>query len=256
MKAQKSKLAANSSGQLLIVTALVIAILISSTAAYIYELGMETNNTPTQSISNFVLALKASTRNAVISSLVNVSNGGEKTTLAANLNELSQLFASIRNIGFCNLNFTVPNDAQYDSGTRISWNTNTGVSSAYVNFALSVYGIAENVTVNYAINITTATTIGGYFTKTEGDGKLVNLTCKVYNEGKPALAKNVSVFYEDLGSWIPANASNNLLIVDYGDGTYAISFTADVPSETVHVLVKVYDMRDILVQAEAFCNES
>jgi hypothetical protein len=150
----------------------------------------------------------------------------------------------------------VPNDAQYDSGTRISWNTNTGVSSAYVNFALSVYGIAENVTVNYAINITTATTIGGYFTKTEGDGKRVNLTCKVYNEGKPALAKNVSVFYEDLGSWIPANASNNLLIVDYGDGTYAISFIADIPSETVHILVKVYDMRDILVQAEAFCNES
>lgn len=172
------------------------------------------------------------------------------------MNKLSQLFTSIRNIGFCNLNFTLFNDTQYDSGTRISWDTNTGVSSAYVNFVLSVQGMAENVTANYAINITTATTIGGYFTKTEDDGKLVNLTCKVYNEGEPALAKNMSVFVENLGSWIPASASDNLLIVDYGDGTYAISFIVDVPSETVHVLVKVYDIRDILVQADAFYNES
>lgn len=256
MKAHKRKLVADSSGQLLIVTALAIAILISSTAAYIYDLNMETNSKPTQSLSSFVLALKASTRNAVISSLVNVSNGGEKTILAANLNKLSQLFTSLRNIGFCNLNFTLFNDTRYDSGTRISWNTNSGVSSAYVNFVLSVQGMTENVTASYAINITTAITVSGYFTKTEGDGKLVNLTCKVYNEDDYALAKNMSVFYENLGSWIPANASNNLSIVDYGDGTYTVSFIVDAPSETVHALVKVYDMREILVQAEAFCNES
>jgi hypothetical protein len=256
MKVHTRKIAADSSGQLLIVTALAIALLISSTVAYIYELNTKTNSKPTQSLSNFVLALKVGTRNAAISSLANISNGGERTILWANLNKLSQLFTSIRNIGFCNLNFTLANDTQYDSGTRILWNTNSGVSSAYVSFVLSVYGMVENVTANYIINITTAIRVSGYFTRTEGDGKLVNLTCKVYNEGDYTLAKNMSVFYENLGSWTLANASNNLSIVDYGNGTYAISFNANIPSETVHVLVKVYDMRDILVQAEAFCNES
>lgn len=255
MKMHKRKIAADSSGQLLIVTALAIAILISSTAAYIYELGMETDTAPTQSMSNFVFALKASTRNAIISSLANVSNGGEKATLAANLNELSQFLRNLRNIGVCNLNFTVLNNVRYDSGIQISWNTNTGISSAYVIFALSVYGITENVTANYAVNITTAITVNGFFTQIE-DGKLVNLTCKVYNEGNYALAKNMSFFYENFGVWTPVNASNNLSTVDYGDGTYAIYFTLNVPSETVHVLVKAYDMRGILVQTEEFCSES
>ncbi|MGQ9641109.1 MAG: hypothetical protein ACUVUF_03155 [Candidatus Bathycorpusculaceae bacterium] len=255
MKIHKKKIATGSSGQLLIVTALAIAILISSTTAYIYELGMKTDTAPTQSISNFVFALKASTRNAVISSLANVSNGGEKATLVANLNELSQFLRNIRNIGVCSLNFTVLNDALYDSGIQISWNTNIGVLNAYVNFAVSVYGITENVTANYAVNITTAITVNGFFTQTES-GKLVNLTCKTYNEDNYALAKNMSFFYENLGSWIPINASNNPSIVDYGDGTYTVTFTVDVSSETVHVLVKAYDTRDILVQAETFCNES
>jgi hypothetical protein len=254
MKTRKSKIAADSSGQLLIVTALAIALLISSTTAYIYELGIKTNTTPTQSISNFVFALEASTRNAVISSLANVSNSGEKTTLAANLNELSQFLRNIRNVGVCNLNFTVLNDAQYDSGIQISCNTNIGISSAYVNFILSVYGITENATANYAVNITTAMTVNGFFTQTES-GKLVNLTCKVYNEGDYALAKNMSFFYENLGIWTPVNASNNLSTVDYGNGTYVISFNVNVSSETVHVLVKAYDMREILVQAEEFCSE-
>jgi hypothetical protein len=255
MKTRKRKLAADSSGQLLIVTALAIAILISSTAVYIYELGMETNTEPAKSISNFILALKVSTRNAVISSLANVSNGGEKTILANNLDEFAQFLRSLNSIGVCNLNFTVLNNAQYDSGIQTSWNASTGISSAYASFTLNVYGIAENVTANYSVNITTTITVNGYFTPTIGGGKLVNLTCKIYNDGDYALAKNMSFFYENLGSWTPINASNDLSTVDYGNGTYTISFTVDVSSETVHVLVKTYDTREILVQAEVFCSK-
>ncbi|MEM3551995.1 MAG: hypothetical protein QXV01_13010 [Candidatus Bathyarchaeia archaeon] len=103
--------------------------------------------------------------------------------------------------------------------------------------------------------ITTFIAISGYFTTTEGDSKLVNLTCKLYNEEGYALAKNMSIFCENLGSWIPINEYDNLSIVDYGNGTLAVKEIAYVPLETVHVLVKVHNVRDILVQAESFCNE-
>jgi hypothetical protein len=255
MKAHKKELAADKSGQLIIVTALAIAILISTTTAYIYELGMEKTAASAQPISNYIFALKISTRNAVISSLANISNFGEKTTLEVNLKELSRFLKELHTIGVCSLNFTLPTNAEYDSGIRISWDTNVGVSSALVDFVLNFHGLTENATANYTVNITTAITVNGQFTQTE-EGKLVNLTCRLYNEGDYALAKNISIFYENFGTWIPIDASNNLLTIDYGNGTYSISFTVDVSLENVHVLVKVFDLRNIFIQAEAFCHES
>jgi hypothetical protein len=257
MKKRQRKFRANSSGQLLIVAALAIAILISSTTIYVYELSKETNNSNVSSISNFVLALKQSTRNTMISSLANVSNGGEKNVLVANLNRFSQVFRSINNLGICQLAFTPLSDSNYDLGTWLSWNiSDMGVSSAYANFTLEVYGMAMNVTLNYAVNVTSTITVNGYFTKLSGNEKLVNLTCNVYNEGKPALAKNMTFFYEGLGSWVPVDPSNDLSIMNYGNGTYFISFTAATPSNVVQVSAHIYDVRDIFVQANTTCYET
>jgi len=257
MKEYRRRLRANSSGQLLIVAALAIAVLISSTTIYVYELSKETNGTDTPSISNFVLALKQSTKNTMVSSLVNVSNGGEKTVLTANLNELSKVFRSLNHFGICHLDFTALDDSAYNSGIWLSWSiSGLGVSSAYANFTLKVYGMASNITVNYAVNITTTVTIDGYYTKLAGNEKQVNLTCKMHNEGEPTLAKNINLFYEKLGSWIPVNSSNNLSIMDYGNGTYILSFNVNVPSNQVQVSVNVYDLHDIFVQANTTCYEA
>jgi hypothetical protein len=257
MKKRQRKRRANSSGQLLIVAALAIAILISSTTIYVYELSKETNNSDASSIGSFVLALKQSTRNAMASSLANVSNGGEKSVLVTNLNRLSQVFRNINNLGICRLDFTPLSDSNYDSGTWLSWNTSDmGVSSAYANFTLEYYDSAMNVTLDYAVNVTTAVTISGYYTKLGGDEKLVNLTCNVYNEGKSSLAKNMTLFYERLGSWLPVDSSNSLFIMDYGNGTYHISFTVATPSNAVQVSVHIYDLRDIFVQANTACYET
>jgi hypothetical protein len=257
MKKRQRKFRANSSGQLLIVASLAIGILISSTAIYVYELSKETNSEDYSSISNFVLALKQSTRNAMISSLANVSNGGEKSVLAANLDRLSQIFRNINNFGICQLAFTLLSDSNYDAGTWLSWNiSDMGVSSTYANFTLEVYGMAMNVTLNYAVNVTSTITINGYFTKLNGDEKLVNLTCNVYNEGKPALAKNMTFFYEEFGSWLPIDLSNDLSIMDYGNGTYRVSFTVSTPSDTLEVSARIYDVRDIFVQANTTCYET
>jgi hypothetical protein len=257
MKKRQQTFRANNSGQLLIVAALAIAILISSTTIYIYELGNETNNEDHSSISDFVLALKQGTRNAMISSLANVSNGGEKTVLTANLNRLSQVFGSINSLGICQLTFTPLNDSGYDSGTWLSWNiSDMGVSSVYADFTLGVFGMAMNATLSYAVNVTSTIAINGYYTRLSGDEKLVNLTYNVYNEGTPALAKSVTFFYEAFGSWLPVAPLDYLSTVDYGNGTYRISFTVATPSSAVQVSAHVHDSRDILVQANTTCYET
>lgn len=257
MKKRQQTFRANNSGQLLIVASLAIAILISSTTIYVYELGKETNSEDYSSISNFVLALKRSIRNAMISSMANVSNGGEKTVLAANLNRLSEVFGSINSLGICQLTFTPLNDSGYDSGTWLSWSIgDMGVSSAYANFTLGVFGLAMNATLNFAVNVTSTITIDGYYSRLSGDEKLVNLTYNVCNEGKPALAENVTIYYEALGSWLPVESSDYLSIRDYGNGTYSISFTAATTSNAVQVSAHVHDSRDIFVQANATCFEA
>jgi hypothetical protein len=257
MKKGQRKLRANSSGQLLIVAALAIAILISSTTIYVYELNVETNYADYSPISNFVFALKQSTKNAVISSLANVSNGGEKNIFVANLNRLSQVFRSLNNLGICQLTFSALNDSNYDSGIWLSWDiSNMGVSSAYADFTLEAYGMAMNTTLNYAVNVTSAITVNGYYTDLGLNEKLVNLTCNIYNEGKPALAKNMTFFYEELGSWMPVGSSNNCSITDYGNGTYNISFIVETASSDVQVSTHLYDSRHIFVQANTTCYES
>ncbi len=252
----RRELRANNSGQLLIVGALAIAILISVTTVYVYELGNETNSVDVRSINNFILAIKQSTRNTMISSLANVSNGGERIVLTANLDKLSEIVRNLHQFGISQLNFGVLNDSVYDSGIWLSWNTNNlGVSSACANFTLKVYGIGVNVSLDYAFNITTSIVVNGYYIKLANEEKMVNLTCRVYNEGEYALVKEFNIFYEKFGEWKPVNSLNGLSIINYGNGTYTISFTADTPSEKVQVLVNTYDLRDIFVQANTTCSE-
>ena len=256
MKRCTRKFRANSSGQLLIVAALIIAVLISSTTIYVYELGRETNNVGTYLTSDVVLALKQSTKNTMISSLANISKDGEKVVLEANFNTLSEVFANLHQLGICHLSFTIINDSRYDSGICLAWNTDgSGFSSAYANFTLKVHGMTANTAVGYAVNITTAIMINGSYTRLEGEEKLVNLTCMVFNEEESALAKNITLFYENLGNWIPVNSSDNLSIVDYGNGTYILTFTVSTSSD-VHISAHVYDLRDIFVQANMTYTET
>jgi hypothetical protein len=246
----------NSSGQLLIVASLAIAVLISSTIVYVYEISKEKSSNFTPSLNDFVLASKQTVRNAVISALANASNNGQKTVLTANLNRLSQAFRSLTHFGICNLAFTVFNDSNYDSGIWLSWDiADTGFSSAYANFTFEVYGSA-NITMNYAINITTSATLNGYYTRIGEEEKMLNLTCRVYNEGEPALAKDISLFYEEAGAWIPVDSSNNLSITDFGNGTYTITFSAITSSNSVPVSAHIHDLRNILVIANTTCPET
>ena len=247
----------NSSGQLLILAALAVAILIGSTTVYVYELGKQSTGAGEEPMDNFILSAKLNTRNAVIASLANVSNGGEKTVLTSNLDVLSQVFTNLSSFRMCTLSYALLNDSMYDSGLSLSWNSNgKGVSSANSDFTLSLRSMATTIDVNYTVNITSAITIDCNYTRLLGDEKLVNLTCRVYNEGEPSLAKNISLSYQDLGNWTPIDSSSNLSVMDYGNGTYAISFTINTPSNEVQISTHLYDLRGIFVQANTTCSEA
>jgi len=257
MKTHERKIKANRSGQLLIIAALAIAILISSTTIYVYELTKETTETYRSATSDFVHAVKQAAKNTMMSSLANISNGGNITVLKTNLDMLANVLFQTSFFGICELNYTAYNGAPYDSGILISWNTsNIGISSAYANFTLKIYSIEENITINYALNITTAISINGFYTKLSGDTKLVSITCKVYSDGLPALAKNLTLFYKNLGTWIRVDSSNNLSIIDYGNGTYQAYFTAEVHEETIQVSTHIFDCRNIFVRSNTTCNEA
>jgi len=258
MRRLENFMKAKSSGQLLIVAALAIAILIATTTAYVYEVSKEKPSAPQGfPAADFVLAIKQGSRNAMISALANVSNGGETTALASNLNSLSQAYKSLNAYGLYYLSYTVSNDSRYADGFWLSWEETNGlgISSASANFTLKFYGLTEKTTLSYVVNITTTIRLEGNYTLNNSE-KIVNITCRVFNEDKPALAKNITVYYELDGNWLPANSSNNLSITDYGNGTYAISFAVKTNSDIVQVSVHVHDSRGIFVKANVTCSQA
>jgi hypothetical protein len=243
----------SNSGQLLTVAALAIAVLISSTTMYVYDLSKDTNNTDTLPVGDFVFVLRQSTKNTIISSLANVSNGGATTALTTNLAELSTLLKETQHFGICNLAYTVHNDSSYNLGTRLSWNVpSTGSSSAFANFTLQIYGLTAKVVSEYSINITTSLTVNGSYVTLGNGEKNVSLTCRLYNEGQPSLVKNLTVFYANGGNWTKVETSNNLSVTDYGNGTYHASFTVAV-AEPLQVSVHAVDLRDVFVRADTTC---
>ena len=258
---KRKRLNRKNSGQFLIITSLVIALLFLSVVYYVFEVERKSGVQSTTSLNSYVLAIKLGSKNTVISSLVNVSNGGENEILITNLNELSSIIGNQINFGKCNLLFTPLNSSPYQSGIWISWGSNgLGVSSAYANFTLDSTGIQANIQLEYYVNVNTTLNVEGVYSKLEGTIKQVNVTCTVFNEGEHALAKNFTLFYEYDGDlavqeWIPVDSPS---ITDYGNGTYFMSFIAETKKRDDPVLVSVHmhDLRDVFVMANATCTET
>ncbi|MEM2317963.1 MAG: hypothetical protein QW142_00915 [Candidatus Bathyarchaeia archaeon] len=246
---------ANCSGQLLIVAALAIAILIASTSIYVYELTTEKQGVESSSLVELALAVKAGVRNAVISALANITNGGSKTILTENLDALADAYMRLHPQQPCHIRYTLLNGSGYMGGVKITWSEGLGVSSAYILYTLKILGPASSMTINDAVNITTALMVEGYYTIGENETiKTVNLTCKLFNEEKPAHAKNLTIYYmDDSGAWARVNSPS---ITDWGNGTYSLRFTIVLVSDIVHVSVRMVDARKILVVANVTCSQT
>jgi hypothetical protein len=155
------------------------------------------------------------------------------------------------------LDSTPLNVAPYDNGAWLSWGQDGfGVSSIFADFTLNSTGLSQNQYAQYSVNLTTTMSVSGQYTLSN-DSKQAEATVSILNEGKPALAKNFTVYYEDDGSlstenWLPVTSPT---VTDYGNGTYLLSFTAVTtnPDDPLLVSVNSWDLRSILVRANATC---
>ena len=257
MKPPRSK--RRNSGQVLIIASLVVTLLLLSTALYVSEI--EKNAAVYESRAKPAFsAYKLGVTHTVISALANISNGGSTDVLVADLNQFKSVVNKNSFSAIVKMDVTPLNAAPYQDGVWISWGSSgRGISSAYVNLALNSSGTSAIHYSEYAINVTSEIEVNGYYTLLMGSLKQVNLTCNILNEGKPALAQNFTVYYEQDGSlspeeWIPVASPG---ITDYGNGTYTMSFTAETtnPDDPMLVSVHSHDLRYILTKANVTCTQ-
>lgn len=237
------------SGQVLLIAAFIMAFLLLSAELYIFDVGKVIGEVESNSLGDFVLAVKLGSRHVVVGSLANISNGGSNNVLEWNLQNWSSFIDQQYQFGKSVLNYTLEKTAPYSSGIWIDWGTNGfGVSSAYANFTHRLLDREVNINQSYFINVTTTLLIESTHKRAQGNEKQINVTLNLLNEGNSAFAKQITLYYNNSGSWLIPDATN---ILDYGNGTYLASFTVSILGQDVLVSAHVTDRREIYVQANA-----
>ena len=249
---KKRNLKHNSSGQVIIITALLVASLLLSTAIYVFETEKEVPTVDTGE-NNVFPAYQQSTINTLISALANVTNGGDPSVLTADLNELTRAITNDSYQAMLQMDYTPLNVDPYQNGIWISWGADgQGVSSAYVSFVFGSSSSSTSSNLEYDVNVTTEADLSGNY-QLNGNLTQVNLTVNVLNEGKPALAQNFTFYFENAtDGWVKVNSPS---ITDFGNGTYSVSFTTETDQSSDPLLVSMLcqDQRGISVGANVTC---
>jgi hypothetical protein len=245
------------SGQVLIITSLVVVMLLLSSVIYVAE---TQKNAPVfrSGVNPAFSAVRQAARHAAISALANISRGGDTGVLVADLNQFKSAITNNTYNAVLNLEFALFDSAPYQDGVWISWGSSgEGVSSVCVGFELDSSEPAATHHSEYAVNVTSRIAVSGYYERLTGAFKEVNVTCTLFNEGEPALAQNFTVYYEYDGSLSPEEwlQVSSVETVDYGNGTYSMSFTAETSHRNDPMLVSLHcsDLRGVFIQANATC---
>jgi len=242
----------NRSGQIIAISALVIALIMTSTAMYIYELSGSLSDADSFVLNDFVGLVKLGSKHVIIGALANITNGGQNQTLLTNLNRWRDAVGQLYSLGTFALNFTLRDVAPYFDGLYVSWGTDgSGVSEAYADFQLNASGKDVRMQYPYYVNVSTRLYAEGFLTQTLPLVKQATFVCRLFNEGQPALAKNIIIYYRELVQWIKADTIDDYVLTDYGNGTYRATFTLITLASSIDVSASVFDLRDIFVQANA-----
>ena len=247
------------SGQIIILTALTIAFIILSTIIYVYQISqnLHLEDQPLY-LRGFIGNVKMASRILMMGSLANISNGGENGSLRYNLQRLRSFIESNYQRGRCILSFRLCEVSPYSSGLWIFWGTDGfGVSSAKADFSLNLADEREEIITKYSVNITTHILISATSEREESPGfYVIRVTIRVFNEGSPALCKNLTIYYTDYyGNWHEAGSLNSYSLKDYGNGTYSARFLIFESKRMLNRKVKVlcFDRREIRVIATTTC---
>jgi len=243
---KKRNLIHNSSGQALVITALLVAVLLMSTAIYVIE---SEKNVPLSKVEiDNLPAYQQAMRHTLISALADTTNGSDPSILAVDLNNLESAITSNAYQALTQITFTPLNAGSYVNGIWISWGADgQGVSSAYVTLDVNATSTSSTSSSECYVNVTSALCVSGSYAQINAT---INLSINVLNEGTPALAQNFAFYVENASSWVLVNSPS---INDFGNGTYTVSFTAgNLPPNPV-VSTVCWDQRGIVVGANVTC---
>lgn len=242
------------SGQVILIAVLGMALILLSAQVYVFDVHMSTFSLDSNSLSDYIAAIKLGSRNVVAGSLSNISNSGAGSILSANLDRWVTLVSTQSQFGRSTLTCVEEESSPYSSGVWLSWGIEGyGISSSVVQFAFNLSDREVEADLSYAVNVTTRLSVEGTYRITGIVQKQVNVTINLYNEGSSALASQITVYYGALGVWLEPTDLNNYVLTDYGNGTYLASFDTFIPLPTVEVSVHAVDGRNIHVQADAAC---
>jgi hypothetical protein len=243
----------DSRGQVIIITGLLVALLLLSTAVCVIEMSKFTPKADETPQTVTYVGLEANLRNAVISGLANVTGGGNASVLAMDLDLLKAAILSHSYQTMFTLDYSLQNDAPYMQGLWVSWGNTSGVSGASASFTVDSQNAQGTSKAQYAINVTTQVTASGGFVQLNGTAKQVSLSVAVFNEGNAALTETMNLRFFNVTEWVDVTAP---VVTDFGNGTYAVTFFADgTPvDEPLYVSAECVDMRGISVGVNIVCN--
>ena len=243
-------------GQVLIVAAFAISILLLSANVYIYRNSRIDASPAYSTLLDYAQHIRLGSIHAVTASLVNVSNGGASSNLGDNLDRWEAFTRGDYRFGICDLNATLGSQVPYSDGVWLDWGVSgVGVSSAYVDFTLNISGRGAEVDWAFPVNRTTEMRVSGSYAVIMGDQKDVAVTMSMLNEGSPALAQSYILEYLDAGLWTDASLEGDYTAMDYGNGTYRFTFSANIPGAQVDIRMQAIDVRGVFVQAQESLSE-
>jgi hypothetical protein len=236
-------------GQILLIVALLVVLILISSEMYIVEIGKGSGDEQMVSLEDYGMAIELGSEHVVLGSLANITMGGVNDFLALNLGRWSSFVANQEDTGHSALIYTAANEP-YAEGVWVFWGTEGfGVSSACVDFN---YTITKGDTVwnrSFTINQTAAVTVESSYQTVNETTKQTTATIQVTRNGAPEAAQ-VSLQFDQNGTWLLPTDANNYTLVDYGNGTYAASFLT-AASDASSILVEVITSDGVRVQASA-----
>jgi hypothetical protein len=248
----KSNFRRDNKGQVIVITALLIALIILSTVVYVTAI---VKQAPAVEANQYDMypQYHQSLRNTLISALANITKNGDTQVLDVDISKLNQLFSSHYYGSMLQINYTLLNDSQYQNGLCISnQQKNHAVIGAQVIYQLSSIGNAKISNAQDMVNVTSEAYLSGNCVQINETTKQATLTIQVLNEGKPALAAGFTCYYQNGTDWIKAE---NFDTTDFGNGTYTIVFLAQLsqPSDQIVASLNVLDQRGINVIVNSIC---
>jgi hypothetical protein len=239
-------------GQILIITSLIVMMLLVSAVVYVNDAAKNAPTSKTEADST-LSAVRQAALHTIISSLANVSNGGNISVLESNLQKLNAALSDQSYSAIFIMEYTALNETPYKDGTWLFWGSaGEGVSSMHVGFTVNSSGTSMERYSEFAVNVTASILLTSNYQSLNESARQVNVTCDVFNDDKAALAEDLTVYYEcsESTGWTEVVSPN---VSDYGNGTYLLSFTAETLSPTDPTLISINcrDTRGIHVWANA-----